>query len=200
MTLWTELRSRARLGATHIWSKAPAFLANVLGSSSIIYSSQIISVASYKYCISLTRAMPYVHLFTWQCNPQFTLIVQSLHRKALEWEQREQPQHLCLQFTWIKCVTGTWNKDLSWEQLTQTSRNCFKHFFFLQCPGPQGHTHACTCTLCRFLPFNPGKVGEMGRPFFIFSQKKKLTELFGISIHLWIHLFRLHISLNHPCQ
>lgn len=167
MTLWREPRSRARLGATHIWSKALAFLANMLGSSSIIYSSQIISAASYKYYISLTQAMPYVHLFTWQCNLQFTLIVQPLHRKALEWEQGEQPQYLCLQFTWIKCMTGTRNKDLPWEQLTHVSRNCIKHFFFLQCPGPQDHIHARAHTLCRFSPFNPGKVGQMGRAFWI---------------------------------
>lgn len=149
----------------------------MLGSSSIIYSSQSISATSYKYYISLTWAMPYVHLFTWECNPQLTLIVQSFHRKALEWDQGEQPHHLCLQFTWIKCMTGTWNEDLSWEQLTQASRNCIKHFFFLQCPGLQGHTHAQTCTLCILLTFNTGKAGEMGRALFLFSQKEKLPEL-----------------------
>jgi len=47
-----------------------------LGSSSITYSSQILSSASYKYYISLTWAISYVHLFIRQYNLQF------LHRKA----------------------------------------------------------------------------------------------------------------------
>lgn len=55
-----------------------------LGSSSITYSSQIISAASYKYHINLTWEISYVHLFIWQYNLQFTVIVQSLHRKVLE--------------------------------------------------------------------------------------------------------------------
>lgn len=46
----------------------------------------------------------------------------------------------------------------------------------------------------------PGKVGEIGRSCFLLSQNKKLTKLFVISILLWIHLFQLRNSLNHPCN
>lgn len=66
-----------KMSHTHIWSKALAFLTNMLRRSNITYSSQIISAASYKYYISQTWAMSYVHLFTWQCNPQFIVIVVS---------------------------------------------------------------------------------------------------------------------------